>query len=175
MKPEAEAVLKQRAAGFAKDIPSTYCLPLGVPLIGVAPFPHKIVQAPGLMVFLFDEPSLFRQIFMDGRPSPPTPTRLFLGHSVGRWDGDSLVVETVGLRDGGWLDAFGHPHSGAMRVTERFTRPTMGTMEVQVTIDDPQNCVRPFTYAFVKRLLPDTELIESVCENAKDRPHMVGQ
>ena len=117
---------------------------------------------------------MFRQIFTDARSLPANPEPAFLGHSVGRWDGDVLVVEANGFRDNGWLDAFGHPHSSALRLTERFHRRDVGTMEVQVTVNDSKTYDKPFTYSFIKRLMPD-ELIESVCENEKDRVRLNAQ
>ena len=124
---------------------------------------------------MYEQLTIFRQIFIDGRSLPADPDPAFLGHSIGRWEGDVLVVEANGFRDNGWLDGQGHPHSSAMRLTERFQRRTVGTMDVRVTVDDPKTYDKPFTYSFTKRLLPDTALIESVCENEKDRAHMNAQ
>jgi hypothetical protein len=172
MKPAAADLFKQRVDAFGKDNPSTSCLPLGLPLMDYAVFPHKIVQTPGVVVFLYEALTMFRQVYTDGRKLPVDPEPAFAGYSTGRWDGDTLVVEATGFRDGGWLDAFGHPHSDAMRLTERFHRLNFGTMEVQVTVNDPKNYTRPFTIKFNKELYPDTDLIESFCENEKDRPHI---
>jgi hypothetical protein len=165
--PQASAIFAQRGATLGRDMPSSFCLPNGVPAMDAALVPHKIVQTPSLVLILYEEMTMFRQIFTDGRPLPESPEPSFLGHSVGRWDGDVLVVDAIGFRDNGWLDAMGHPHSGAMRVTQRFHRRTFGTMDVQVTVDDAANYVRPFTYTFTKRLRPKDEIIEAVCENEK--------
>jgi len=170
--PPAAALFKQRGDSISKDLPSTHCLPLGVPLMDAGPFPHKIVQSPDLVLILYEELTMFRQIYTDGRKLPVNPEPAFAGYSVGRWDGDSLVVETIGLRNDSWLDAFGHPLSDTARVTQRLRRRDFGTMDVQVTIDDGKYYSKPFTYTFTKRLFPDTDVLESVCENEKDRQHL---
>jgi hypothetical protein len=172
MKPAAAALFKQRFDAFGKDNPSTSCLPLGLPLMDYAVFPHKIVQTRDVVVVLYEALTMFRQVYTDGRKLPVDPEPAFAGYSIGRWEGDTLVIEAAGFKDGGWLDAFGHPHSDAMRLTERFRRLNFGTMEVQVTVDDPKNYTRPFTIKFIKDLYPDTDLLESFCENEKDRQHL---
>jgi hypothetical protein len=170
--PAAGEVFRQRGATFGKDMPSTHCLPLGIPLMDAAVFPHKIVQAPGLIIVLYEELTMFRQIYTDGRKLPENPEPTALGYSVGKWEGDALVVNVSGFSDQGWLDAFGHPHSDAMKVTERFHRRDFGHMDVQVTVDDAKTYSRPFTYKFTKQLMPDTDLIDSFCSNEKDRVHL---
>jgi hypothetical protein len=173
MRPEAAALLQQHRAGLAKDIPSTHCLPFGMPLMNAAPFPYKVIQTPSEIVLLYEHDTTFRQVFMDGRKHPVDPTPSWLGYSIGKWEGNALVVDTIGFNDQGWLDAFGHPHSEAMRVTERFRRQDFGHMDVQVTVDDPKMYVRPFTVTLHQRLLPDTDLLESICtENEQDWKHM---
>lgn len=172
MASPAAAVFKQRGESIGKDLPSSHCLPLGVPLSDTGPFPRKIVQTPGLILVLYEDLTAYRQIYTDGRKLPVDPEPAFYGYSVGRWEGDWLVVDVTGFKDGGWLDAFGHPHSDALRVTERFRRRDFGTMEVRVTVDDSKIYNKPFTFTFNKRLLPDTDLIESFCENEKDRARM---
>jgi hypothetical protein len=174
MKPWAEELLKQRAASNSKDIPSAKCLPLGLPLMDTALFPHKIVQTPGVLVVLYEDLTEFRQIYTDGRKLPVDPEPALLGYSVGRWEKDWLVVEVAGFKDRGWLDAYGHPFSDAMRLTERFHRRDFGHMDVQVTVDDPKTYSKPFTFRFTKLLLPDTDLVESFCENEKDAPRLRG-
>jgi hypothetical protein len=172
MTPPAAALFKERFDAFGKDNPSTSCLPLGLPMMDYAVFPHKIVQTREVVVVLYEALTMFRQIYTDRRKLPVDPEPAFAGYSIGRWDGDTLVVEAAGFRDGGWLDALGHPHSDAMRLTERFRRLNFGTMEVQVTVDDPKSYTRPFTFKFNKQLYPDTDLLESFCENEKDRQHL---
>ena len=125
---------------------------------------------------LYEQDTSFRQIFVDGRKQPVDPQPSWLGYSIGKWDGDSLVVDTAGFNDRSWLDAFGHPHSDAMRVTERLHRRDFGHTEVEITVDDPKTYTKPFTVKLNQRLLPDTDLIESVClENERDRTHLVGK
>jgi len=174
MKPWAEALQKERAGSNSKDIPSSKCLPLGLPLSDAAVFPHKIIQTPGVMVILYEELTTFRQIFTDGRKHPVDPQPALMGYSVGRWEKDWLVVEVTGFQDRGWLDASGHPFSDAMRLTERFRRRDFGHMDVEVTIDDPKTYSKPFSFKFTKLLLPDTDLLESYCENEKDAPRLRG-
>ena len=156
MRPQTAAIAQRHFAGRAKEIPSTRCLPFGVPLMDAAPFPMKLMQMTGEIVLLYEHP-------------PPS----WLGSSVGRWDGDTLVVETIGFNDQGWLDAFGHPHSDEMRVTERFQRKDFGHMDLSVTVTDLKMYTRPFTVTLHQRLRPDTDLLEDICtENEKDWQHM---
>lgn len=173
MRPETAAITQQHMAGRAKDIPSTRCLPFGLPLMDAAPFPIKITQAQGEIILLYEHDTQFRQVFLDGRKLPADPLPSWLGYSVGKWDGDALVVDTIGLNDKSWLDAFGHPHSDEMRVTERFLRKDFGHMEIAVTVTDLKMYTRPFTVKLPMRLMPDTELFEHICtENEKDWQHM---
>ncbi len=176
IRPAAAAIAQERRAGLAKDIPLTRCLPAGVPFVNALPAPYKLIQTPGVIAMLYEQDTSFRQIFIDGRKPPNDPQPSWLGYSVGKWDGDSLVVDTAGFNDRSWLDAFGHPHSESMRVTERFHRRDFGHMEVQITVDDSTMYTKPFTVKIGQRLLPDTDLIESFClENEKDRAHIVGK
>ena len=176
LRPAAAVIAQERRAGLAKDIPLTRCLPAGVPLVNALPAPYKLIQTPVVIAMLYEQDTSFRQIFIDGRKPPDDPQPSWLGYSVGKWDGDSLVVDTAGFNDRTWLDAFGHPHSEAMRVTERFHRRDFGHMEVQITVDDSTMYTKPFTIKINQRLLPDTDLIESFClENEKDRAHIVGK
>ena len=118
----------------------------------------------------------YRQIFIDGRPLPEDPNPSWYGYSSGRWDGDTLVVETNGLRDGLWLDFQGDPSTASVRMTERFRRPNFGALDIEVTIDDPKAYTRPFTVTVHQFLMVDTELLEFVClENEKDQSHLVGK
>jgi hypothetical protein len=131
---------------------------------------------PTEVVILYETSNVFRQIFTDGRPLPKDPQPTWLGYSVGRWEKDTLVVETVGFNDRSWLDGDkGRPHSDAMRVTERFRRPDVGHLEIQVTIDDPKAYSKTWTVKQSLHLLPDTELLENICENERDTEHLVGK
>jgi hypothetical protein len=163
------AVLKMRLDRDHRDDPYGQCLPLGVPRIDMRS-PFKIVQTPLLTAMLHETfiGMIFRQVFTDGRPLPKAedaePT--WLGYSVGRWDGDTLVVDTTGFRDNGWLSAQkAYPHSDALHVTERFRRRNFGEMELTVTIDDPKTYRKPWTNTIPLRLQPDTELLEAFCDN----------
>ena len=128
-----------------------------------------------MTVILFEAYNHYRQVFTDGRPLPVDPQPAWLGYSVGKWDGNTLVVDTNGLNDQTWLDDGGYPHSEALKVTERFTRRDFGHLDIQITIDDPEAYTRPWTVTIPKELMPDTELIEWMCENEKDLPHLVGK
>ena len=145
-----------------------------MPLVDALPSPFKIVQTPKLTVMLFESDTIFRQIFTDGRKHPEDPQPSWLGYSVGKWNGDSLVVETVGVLPFAPLDMLGHEHSDAMRVTEQFRRRDFGHMDVLVTIDDPKIYTKPFTYKIPMYLRADTDLLESFCtEDEKDAAHML--
>ncbi len=175
IQPATKAVFLEHVAGRGKDAPFSRCLPMGVPLSDYGPGPFKIIQTPATIVMLYELDSSFRQIYMDGRKLPADPQPSWMGYSIGRWEGDTLVVDSNGFNDRGWLDAFGHPHSEALRVTERFHRRDSGHMDIQITIDDPKSYTKPFTIQPVYRLLPDTDILESVCaENEKDAKHLVG-
>jgi hypothetical protein len=167
--PWAETIYRQRNANLRRDNPMIRCLPGGVPRMNAYTHPYKIVQTPELIVFLYESMTMFRQVFVDGRQHPRDPEPSWLGYSIGRWDGDVLVVETIGFNDKTWLDGAGHPHSEEMRLTERFKRRDFGHMEVEVVIDDPKAYGKPLRYTQPQNLLADTELIEYVCsENAKE-------
>ena len=174
--PWADALSQQRAAEFGKDAPFSRCLPLPVPTIFTEPLPFKILQMPGLTAILFESQGRYRQIFTDGRPLPKDPQPTWLGYSIGKWEGDTFVVETTGFNDQGWLDARGHPHTDALHVTERFRRLDFGHLELRATIDDPKAYSKPWTVTIPIELVPDTELLEQVCnENERDVPHLVGK
>jgi hypothetical protein len=173
LRPSAAQVFQHNRSGLAKDISGTRCLPFGVPLMDAAPHPYKLIETPGVILMLYEQNMDFRQIFVDGRKHPEDTQPSWLGYSVGKWDGDSLVVDTMGLNDRSWLDAFGHPHSEEMRVTERFRRRNFGHMDIQITVDDPKTYTKPFTINLGQHLLPDTDLIEHFCaENEQDFKHM---
>ena len=175
--PWAEALYKQRRETNSVDHPGARCLPSGIPEKNTVPAPVKIVQAPGLVLFLYESRTIFRQIFTDGRPLPPADAQpTWQGYSIGRWDGDAFVVTTAGFNDKTWIGLGGHPATEALRVTERFERRSIGRMDLLVTIDDPKAYTRPWTVDMRFRLLPDGELIEHICEeNNRDLPHMVGK
>ena len=174
--PWAEALYKQRRATESKDDPTGYCIPGGVPRSDVVPYPLKILNLPGEMLVLYEAVHSYRQIFTDGRELPKDPNPTWMGYSIGHWDGDAMVVETAGFNDHGWLDNNGLPGTDALHVTERFRRKDFGHLEIQVTIDDAKAYAKPWTVTIPYVLLPDTELIEYICdENNKDVQHLVGK
>jgi hypothetical protein len=175
MRPEAEAVFQKRASQplFAKLCTNV----LGFPLAGLLSEPIKIVQAPRLTMILYEAGYLHRQIFTDGRKLPMDfDLPAYLGYSVGHWDRDTMVVETAGFNEKTSLDAFGHPHSDALHVTERFHRRDFGHLDVEMTFDDPKMYTKPFTIKVPHYLLPDADIFEMFCnENEKDRVHLEGR
>jgi hypothetical protein len=174
--PWAAALAAQRKRDEAKDNPDARCLPLGPLQMLAHPLPKKILQSPGLVVILHERNMEFRQIFTDGRALPGDPQPSWYGYSSGRWEGETLVVETIGLRDGLWADFYGSPLTAQARMTERFRRPTYGTLEIRVTIDDPKAYMKPWTVNVNQHIALDTDLLEYAClENEKDVPHLVGK
>jgi hypothetical protein len=167
MTPWASAIQKQRESRNHVDDPYGYCLPPGVPRIDFGGGAFKVLHTPDVTAFLYETlvGMIFRQVFTDGRTIPSSAEPTWLGYSVGRWDGDTFVVETGGFRDGGWLDTLkARPHSDALRVTERFRRIDFGHMELIVTIDDPKAYLKPWTVNTMLHVLPDTELLEAFCD-----------
>jgi len=173
--PWAAALYKERRENNGRDRPSTRCLPHSVVDFDVHHQPKKLIQTPEVLVMLFESYHSFRQIFTDGRPLPENRDPAWFGYSVGKWDGDALVVDTLGINDKTWLDDGGHPHSDALHVIERFRRPDYGHMEVQLTIDDPKAYTKPWTVKIPWAFVPDTDLLDWVCENEKDYQHVVAK
>ncbi len=174
MLPWAEAVYKERLSGaWAREEPDANCLPQGVPKIDAAPAPYRFIQMPGMIVIIYEAFTQWRQIFTDGRELPKDPNPSWFGYSVGKWEGDTLVVNSIGFNGKVWLDQVGHPSTDALHVIERFRRVNFGQLEIQVTIDDPKAYTKPWTATENVQLRPNTELIEFICnENSKDRDHM---
>jgi len=168
--PAAAALYQQRRDNSFRDNPLAGCLPAGVPRLDAYTHPYKIVQTPELIVVLYESLTMFRQMFVDSRALPMNPEPAWMGYSVGRWDGNALVVETAGFNDKTWLDGSGHPHSEKMRLTERFVRRDFGHMDIEITIDDPVMYTQPLRYTQPQQLLPDTNLLEYVCDNLKELP-----
>jgi hypothetical protein len=177
LQPWAAELLKQRMAENSKDNPDAHCLPLGLMQLHTHPQPRKIIQTPGVVVILYEAQAGVRQIFTDGRPLPhDDPQPWWYGYSIGKWDGDTLVVETTGFRDDVWLDINGSPLTNTGKLTERFRRVNYGNLEIEVTVEDPKVYTKPFTVKVSQRIMPDTELIEFICaENDRSGPHMVGK
>ena len=159
----------QMASKGLADDPYTRCHTPGGPRMLLLPFMKKFVQTPELLLLLNEYNTSFRQVFLDGRPLPEDPTPTWNGYSTGHWDGDTLVVESIGYRDDQWLDAAGSPLTNSAKVTERFHRQSLGRMQVQITIDDPKTYTRPWTATVDLAAVLDTELLDSACwENEKD-------
>ncbi len=177
--PWADALVQQRIEDLGRGYMNVLCVPLGPGYTTVADSTGaemmKIVQTPSLIVIL--NPDLtHRQIFLDGRALEASPNPSWMGYSVGRWDGDTLVVESNGFNDRTWLDHDGHPHTEALRVTERYRRRDFGHLDLEVTFADPKAYARPWTVAVRAELAPDTEMIEWVCgEGRSGIEHWVGK
>jgi len=172
MRPAAAELFKQRAASLGAGRPSQRCLPHGIPDAMLYGGPFQLVQTPKMALILYEEFNHFRQIYTDGRTLPVDSQPTWFGYSTGKWDGDAFVIETRGFNDQTWLDDTGHPHTEALHTTERFQRRDFGHMDLLVTIDDPKAYTKPWSVSIPHKLLPDTDLIESICENEKDNIHM---
>jgi hypothetical protein len=172
LQPWAEALAKSR---MSKDDPEANCMPTGVPRM--APYPWRIVQTATHMFFLFEgNIHSYRQIFLDGRKHEKDPDPTWYGDSIGAWDGDTLVVDSIGFNDKFWFDFAGHPHTGKLHVIERYRRPDLGHLDFDTTIDDPGAYTKPFTMHGHSTLQADTELGEYICnENNLDVPHITGK
>lgn len=172
--PGMADLAKARRAPPKIDEPITRCLPVSIVERHTVPTFRKMVQTPGLLLILNEYNASYRQIFTDGRPLPIDPQPSWTGYSSGKWDGDTLVVETTGFRDGIWLDTGGDPITDAAKVTERFHRVNYGRLEVEVTVDDPKAYTKPWTIKLSQILMLDTDLLEYIClENEKDLTHLV--
>ena len=170
--PWAEKLTEQRKENYGRDSPSINCLPSGVTIDGGV---GKVVQTRNLLLMLWSG-TMYREIFLDGRPLPKDPNPDWMGYSVGHWEGDTLVILTAGFNDRTWLDDFGHPHTEALRITERLHRRDFGHMEIVRTAEDPGALVEPWTVPVKLELYADTEPLEYVCnENERDAGHLVGK
>jgi hypothetical protein len=171
MTPAGEKLFKSRQS---KDDPEANCLPTGVPRI--APYPWRMVQTPTHVFILFEgNIHSYRQIFVDGRKHPDDPDPTWYGHSIGHYEGDSLVVDTIGYNDKFWFDFEGHPHTEQLHTVERYKRTDLGTLVVETDIIDPGAYTKPFTISFTFGLRPKEELMEYICqENQVDAQHLVG-
>ena len=172
LQPWAEKLTETRVS---KDDPEANCLPTGVPRM--APYPWRIVQTPTHIFFLFEgNIHSFRQIFTDGRKHPADPDPTWYGDSIGSWDGDTMVVDSIGFNDKFWFDFAGHPHTEQLHVVERFRRPDLGHLEIEATINDPGAYTRPFIMYGHSVLQENTDLFEYICnENNQDVSHIVGK
>jgi hypothetical protein len=179
IQPWARALVEERRENLGKEYMNVKCVPLGPGYVTAADSTGaemmKIVQTPGLILIL--NPDLtYRQIFLDGRKLEEDPNPTWMGYSVGRWEGDTLVVESFGFNDRTWLDHDGHPHTESLRVTERYRRRNIGNLDVEVTFSDPGTYAKPFTVAVRAELAADTEMLEWVCtEGRSGLEHWVGK
>jgi hypothetical protein len=172
--PWAAELVKKRQADNSKDNPDAHCLPMGFMQFHNHPQPRKIVQTPELVVIMYEANFGLRQIFMDGRTLPgPDAEPWWYGYSVGKWEGDTLVVESRGFIEDGWLDIIGNPLTDAAKVTERFRRPNYGNLEIEITVDDPKAYTKPWTVTVRHRIVLNNEMIEFICID-KDAGHYVG-
>jgi hypothetical protein len=172
VQPWAKVLYEQRKLDFGKQSMEARCLPFG-PMYATTPFREtKIVQTPDLIVMLFEDLT-HRQIFMDGRKLETDPNPSWMGYSVGHWEGDTLVIESNGFNTLSWLDMNGHPHTEALRVTERYRRRDFGHIDTEVTFDDPGAYAKPWTMAIPLNLMVDTSLLEYYCDNEKSLQYML--
>ncbi len=171
--PWAAELVKKRIAEQRLHDPLSYCLPVGPIRLHTWSTPRKMVQTPGLIVILNELNASYRQIFTDGRPLPVDPNPSWNGYSSGKWEGDTLVVESNGFRDGLWLDSTGNPLTDAAKLTEHFRRVDFGHMEIEITINDPKAYTRPWTVKLNQILKLDTDLLDFICaENERDTSHL---
>ena len=174
--PWAASLAKKRTEDLRLEDPTSFCLPIGIVRLHTMALLKKIVQGPGLLVILNEHNATYRQIFTDGRPLPADPNPSWVGYSSGHWEGDTLVVQTAGFRDGLWLDANGSPLTDGAHVTERFRRVNYGQLTIDVTVNDLKAYSAPWTVRLNQFLALDTDLIDYICnENEKDVRHLVGK
>ena len=174
LQPWAQALYKERIDNNGKEHPGVSCLPSGIPEKLNIPDGLKVVHSPDLLLFLHESRTIYRQVFTDGRPLPPRDVQpTWMGYSIGRWEGDTMVVETIGSNGKTWLDMRGLPGTDALHVIERYTRPAIGRIDIEVTIDDPKAYTKPFDAIIYSRIMPTSQLSEFVCIE-KDAKHYVG-
>ena len=175
-RPASADLIKTRTPEKRVDDPLAHCLPIGPVRLHTFTGFKKVTQTPGLVAILYEYNATYRQIMTDGRPLPADPNPSWNGYSSGKWEGDTLVVETTGFRDGLWLDMSGSPLSDAARMTERFRRVNYGTLEIEITVDDPKAYTKPWTIKMHQTIKLDTDLLDYIClENEKDVQHLVAQ
>jgi len=172
--PWAKSLAEQRADGsHSSEDPPANCLPQGVPRINASPPPWKVVQTPNSILIMYEAANLWRQIFMDGRELEEDYVPSWMGYSTGKWEGDTLVVDTKGFNGKAWIDQTGKPTTDALHVTERFHRRDFGHLDIQITVDDPKAYTKPWAVREEVHLLPEAELMETVCnENNRDLDHL---
>jgi hypothetical protein len=166
--PWARALYEYRQASLERDAPHSRCKPSPGPRqVGTA-YGFEILSIPDLhLVFLIDigGPHSYRTIYMDGRPHPADLEHTYTGHSIGQWEGDTLLVDTIGFNEGSWIEAEGYPHSDKLHLIERFTRTEFNTLKYEVTVDDPETYVKTWTGGFFLRWNLDAEPFEYICQD----------
>jgi hypothetical protein len=173
-RPHAAALFKARHADDSRDDPHVRCLPDNPPRAWTLPHLTRAIHTPKLLALLYEVNAMYRQIHIDGRPLPEDMTPAWNGYSTARWEGDTLVVQTAGFRDDLWIDTWGSPMSDAGKMTERITRPNYGTLDIELTIDDPKNYTRPFTVKLAQHIELNTELVDEFCaEGEKSYERMI--
>lgn len=174
LRPEFVALFRSNNEHRGSASPVVQCLPQGLPRADMTNYaPFKMIQTPEEIVVLYEVDNTYRQIHLDGRKLPADPQPSWLGYSVGTWEGDTLVVNSIGFNDKSWLDVVGHPHGEGLRLQERFHRRDFGHMDLGITVEDPKMYTRPITVQIVEDLVPDSDVLESVCnENEKDLSHI---
>jgi len=171
IRPEAATLASKRTQTM--DTPTSRCLPLGIPAIELLAFPFKIFQTQEAIAIFYEANGVFRQIHLDGRKLPEAPFPAWMGYSTGKWEGETLVVDTAGFNDQAWMDNSGHPRSQALHVKERFHRRDFGHMDIEATIEDPKVLTKPVTIKFTELLIPNSDVLENFCiEGERDRPYM---
>jgi len=172
--PAAEAIAKQRRDDNRKDNPQSHCLPSATTRLGPL---FQLVQSRDSMVIISDDDSPgFHQVYLDGRSHPADPNPAWYGHNVGKWDGDTLVVDRIGFNERVYLDQDLHPHSDHLHIVERYRRPDLGHLEMDITVEDPDVLAKPFTMKRVADLAQGYEIYEFICpENERDALHLVGK
>jgi hypothetical protein len=167
--PWAEKLMDERHKAMSIDDPHVRCLPDNPPRHWTLPHLTKAVHTPKLLVLMYEVNAMYRQIFIDGRPFPQDMNPTWNGYSVGHWEGDTLVIETRGFRDDTWIDTWGSPMSDVAKMTEKIRRPNFGSIEIEVTVDDPKVYTKPFTVTLSEQFEADTELVDEFCaEGEKD-------
>ena len=171
--PWAAQLAQERRADLSRDDPHVRCLPDNPPRAWTLPHLTKAVHTPKLLVLLYEVNAMYRQVFIDGRPLPEDRTPTWNGYSSAHWEGDTLVAQTAGFRDNLWIDTGGSPMSDAAMMTERMRRPNYGTLELEITIDDPKVYTKPFTVKLTQNIELDTEIVDEFClENEKSYERM---
>lgn len=177
LQPWSAKLRAERLANNGKDHPDAQCLPLNPIQLHTHPQARKVVQTPGVILMMYEANNGLRQIFTDGRPLPADDAEpWWYGYTIGHWEGDTLVAQTTGFQDMGWIDEQGTPITSAAKLTERFRRLNYGTLQIDMSIDDPKTFTRSWGFTVQQRLIPDTDLIEFVClENNTSVKHLVGK